>query len=239
MGQTTLGLITPRTNSVNRREWEKLLPATVALATVGMDLHLDTETKEGRARLDRDLDAAMDALRAEAADVFVYACTAGSMVVPADDLPAAMSLRAGAPCVTTAAAIVAALRALDARRVAVATPYHDALNAHEKHFLEAHGFEVVAIAGLGIGAGGAHEFVEIARTPAERVAAHVTEVAATASDAVLISCTDFPTLDLIDGLEARLQRPVISSNTATLWAALGAIGPRPALSGGGRLLAKV
>ncbi|MBE9636915.1 aspartate/glutamate racemase family protein [Salipiger pacificus] len=135
-----------------------------------------------------------------------------------------MSARKGLPVVTTAAAVVDALRATGARRISVATPDHEALNQHEMHFLQGHGFDVLAIRGLGIGAGGPAAFSRIARTPPDEVRAHVRETVAAGTEAVLLACTDFPSLPLVAELEQALGVPVISPNTATLRAALLAAG---------------
>ncbi|MCW4019071.1 MAG: hypothetical protein NWF00_10410 [Candidatus Bathyarchaeota archaeon] len=40
------------------------------------------------------------------------------------------------------------------------------------------------------------------------------------AEAVFVSCTNFRTLEAIPALEAKLQKPVVNSNSATLWAAL-------------------
>lgn len=227
-----LGLIVPPTNTVNEAEWSRLVPEGVTFHTVRMPLHADTTSEAGKRALEADLDAAIGELKKARVDVVAYACTAGSMVVPAEAIPQAMTARTGVATVTTAAAIVTALRALGVRRLCVATPYHDALNDHEVHFLGHSGFEVLAIRGLGIGAGGPQEYVRIAETPLGAVAAHARGVMRPGADALLISCTDFPTLPLIDTLETELAMPVISSNTATLWAALRTAGIADALPAG-------
>jgi maleate isomerase/arylmalonate decarboxylase len=171
------------------------------------------------------------------ADVVAYGCTAGSMVMPPDSLPRHIAGLAGVPGVTTAHAIVLALTALGVRRLAVATPYHRALDAHETTFLAANGLEVLAIRGLGIGEGGPQEYIRIAETPLAAVEAHARQSFVPGSDALLITCTDFPTLPLIARLEADLGVPVVTSNTATLWAALRAAGLDDAPPGAGRLMA--
>jgi maleate isomerase/arylmalonate decarboxylase len=57
------------------------------------------------------------------------------------------------------------------------------------------------------------------------------------SDALLITCTDFPTLPLIAGLEADLGVPVVTSNQATFWAMLRAAGIDDRFRQFGKLLA--
>ncbi|MHC9237695.1 maleate cis-trans isomerase family protein [Pseudooceanicola sp. 502str34] len=232
-----LGLICPPTNTVNEAEWAQLVPEGVTFHSHRMKLHPDTTSEAGLAGLHADLDAAIAMLKVADVDVVAYACTAGSMISPARALPEALTARNGIATVTTAAAIVGALQALGVTKISVATPYHDALNDHEVHFLADHGIEVLSIAGLGLGAKGPAEFPLIAQTPLDMVAAHARTTFAEGSQALLLSCTDFPTLPLIPTLEAELGVPVISSNTATLHGALAAAGLEDlAIAGAGRLL---
>ena len=100
------------------------------------------------------------------------------MVSPPHALPDTVSARTSIPLVTTAAAIVDGLHALGARRICVATPYHDALNLHEVSFLASEGIEVLSIRGLGLGANGPVDYPLIAETPLEAVRAHARGAAA-------------------------------------------------------------
>ncbi|HBM61593.1 MAG TPA: decarboxylase [Citreicella sp.] len=230
-----IGLLTPATNTVNEAEWTRLLPEGVTCHSHRIDMNADAHDSEPL--LDQITRSAGILARADV-DVVAYACTAGSMVTPADSLPQAASDRLGRPVLTTAAAIVAALRHLGVRRVSIATPYHQALNDHEVAFLAAHGVTTLAIEGLGLGANGPVDFPRIARTPLPEVEALAHRVHRPEAEALLLTCTDFPTLPLIAPLEAALGIPVVSSNTATLWAALRRAGIGDPLAGAGRLLAQ-
>ena len=57
------------------------------------------------------------------------------------------------------------------------------------------------------------------------------------ADAVVLSCTDLPTLPLIAALEADLGKPVVTSCQATVWQVLRAAGVADRLAGAGRLFA--
>lgn len=233
-GRARLGIVVPTTNTVNEPEWWSLLPVGVSLHVARMPLHLGQKPKGD---LPEALAQALDQLRPARLSVAAYACTAGSLVLPPRAMSDRIAARIGGPALTTAEALVLALRALGASRIAVATPYGETLNRHEARFLEACGFDVAAIAGLGHGEGGAHEFAAIAATPLAAVAEHVRAVVARAGriDAVLISCTDFPSLPLIAPLEAELGAPVVTSNSAGLWACLRRAGADDAPAAGGRL----
>jgi maleate isomerase/arylmalonate decarboxylase len=231
-----LGLIVPPTNTVNEAEWARMAPEGVTVHVARMPLHTDTESEAGRRRLREDIRASVTELAKAAPDVIAYACTAGSMVMPLDALTGFMEQVSGVPAVATAPALVLACRALGLQRIALATPYHDALNEHEVHFLGAAGIEAVSVRGLGIGAGGPAEYVRIARVPKNEVYAHCRDADTPSAQGMLISCTDFAALEAIPRLEAELGKPAVSSNLATLWAALRRAGIEDRIAGFGRLL---
>ena len=233
-----LGVIVPPTNTANEAEWARMAPDGVTIHASRMPLHADTSSEAGKRVHYADLEKAARDLAQARVSVIAYGCTAGSLVNPVTQIAECMTGWTGTPAVTTAQALVEALRALGARRIAVATPYHDALNEHERHFLGEQGFDVLHIAGLGIGAGGAHEYSRIIEVPLEKVYAHALACNRPAADALLISCTDLPTLPLISRLEAQLGKPVVTSNQATLWAALRRAGVADEVQHAGMLFAR-
>jgi maleate isomerase len=171
------------------------------------------------------------------ASVIAFACTTGSLIRGSGfdrELVERMEGASGVRSTTTSTALLTALSGIGARRVAVATPYVDELNDLEARFLEAHGHEVTAIRGLGIA-----RDPDIARVPYARTRELALEALAAGgeADAVFISCTNLPTLALLDELEVETGRPVISSNAVTVWHALALAGVPPSVAGAGSLLA--
>jgi maleate isomerase/arylmalonate decarboxylase len=233
-----LGLIVPPTNTVNEAEWARLMPTGVTFHTHRMPLHPGANTPEGRAELLQDLSGVVGLLKQARIDIVAYACTAGSMINPVNALPDEITARNGVAAVTTSAAIITALKELGVRRLSVATPYHAALNDHEAHFLEENGFIVERLIGLGIGAGGPSEYPLIAQTPLEKVRETARTCFVPGSEAMLLTCTDFPTLPLITALEAEFDVPVVTSNQATLWASLRAAGIPDSIGEAGILLSR-
>ena len=233
-----LGVIVPPTNTVNEAEWQRMAPEGVSVHATRMPLHTDTETPEGERALYQDLTHAVGDLAAASMSVIAYGCTAGSMAAPLTRITDFMAGLSGTPAVATAPAIVRALNTLDAAKVSLATPYHDALNEHEAAFFAMNGIETLAMAGLGLGANGPEEYKAIARQPARTAAELARRVDRPDAQAIVISCTDFATLEVIEPLESELGKPVVTSNQATLWAALRAAGIDDRIEGCGRLLAE-
>ena len=140
----------------------------------------------------------------------------------------------GTPAVATAGAVVKALKTLNIKKVAVATPYIDEINSLEDRFLSANGFQVVDLKGLRI-----TDNIKIGKLGGQVAYNLVMELRCDEADGIFISCTNFPTIESIKKLENVLRKPVISSNTATLWAMLKRCGVATKIQGFGRLLERV
>lgn len=230
-----IGLIVPSVNVVMEPEFVRMLPE-------GVSLHVSRVLLKGKATADSYIAMAEETTRAATElastdpDVIAYGCTSGSIIEGEDAIVRGIREVVGdVPVVTTAGAVVEALRALDVRRVAVATPYLKPVNEEERVYLERQGFEVSRILGLELGRDEAERRMIGRQAPG--VAYRVAREAYTPdADGVFISCTNFASLPVIEPLEAEIGEPVVTSNQATLWAALRRAGLPDRIEGMGRLL---
>jgi maleate cis-trans isomerase len=164
--------------------------------------------------------------------VVVHAHTASSYAVGFADestLVERLSSLAGAPAVTAAGAVRAALQRLGVKRVALGTPYQERVSEQGKAYWQAAGFEIVGYGRLG-DAGSIYDETE------ERACELARRADARNADAVLLSGTGLPTVGVLDRLERELRKPVVSSIQACLWRALRVGGRHDAINGFGRLL---
>ena len=229
-----IGVIVPPSNTVNETEFNRLKPDGVTFHFTRSPLHANPAA-DGFASMMSDLDQAGSDLAKCAVDLVAYGCTSGSMACPADRLLGRLREVSGVDAVSTAGAILDAFKALGVGRVAMATPYTEETNAHEAGFLEDHGIEVVAASGLGLNAT-FEKIQQISRVAPRTVFDHARAVDRPEADALLICCTDFNTVDVIAPLEEALGKPVVTSNAATLWASLRALGIDHRIAACGRLL---
>ena len=149
-----------------------------------------------------------------------YACTSGSFVggiAGEQELQDIMKNAGAAEAVTTSGALIVALKHLKIKRLAIATPYNATLSAMLGYFLHDFGFEVVSNGYLDKEEG-------IARLHYDTVRALVDAVNHSDADAIFLSCTNLRTFDIIEELETKLNKPVLSANQVTIWAALQAAG---------------
>jgi len=229
-----IGVIVPPSNTVNETEFNRLKPDGVTFHFTRSPLHADPGADDF-AEMMADLATAGTQLASCRVDLIAYGCTSGSMACPADRLIGKLREVGGVSAISTAGAILEALGVLGVRRIAMATPYTAATNAHEKHYLENQGITVVCDSGLGLNTDLAG-IQRISRVPPEEVFAHAKAIDHADAEALLICCTDFNAIDVVEPLEGELGKPVVTSNTATLWTALRALGIEDRLEGCGRLL---
>lgn len=117
------------------------------------------------------------------------------------------------PKITTAStATLAALREVGASSLVLATPYVDAVHARAIRFLEENGHEVVSHRNLGIDSDQA-----LAEVSLQEIFDMVCELDRPEASAVFISCTNFWSAGVIDALEDRLGKPVVSAVQASFW----------------------
>ena len=133
-----------------------------------------------------------------------------------------------APVSTPTSGALRGFAALGVTRVALMTPYlPQTADLVGDHFA-AHGLEVVSRRSMGRA-----DDRDMALLPEAEVMAFALAADHPDAQALFMSCTALPALGLIDRIEARLGKPVISANQALFWAMLDQA--RIPASGPGRL----
>jgi maleate isomerase len=226
-----LGVLVPTLNNTMEPEFYKMAPA-------GVSVHFSKikEDEEDLGRMAEEIPRAASELADAEVDIIAFGCTVGSLIGGRgydERLTRQIEETAHIPAITTSTAVISALGELRATSLCVATAYGEELNGKVREFLEAHELKVLDVKGLGC------KGLEAAHVSAKRVCELAKEVTHPDADALFISCTDLGTLDVLEELEFDLNRPVISSNQATMWLMLRKVGIEEPISGYGTLLAKM
>jgi maleate isomerase len=222
-----LGLIVPSWNTTMEWECSRMAPAGVSIHTARI-AHT-TASFEAALHTSRVAPEAAELLAHAKVKAICLGCTAASFIRTGIDQEVIQKMeeRTRTPATTTTTAIIEALRRLQTKFVAISSPYHDWQNDQLAKFLEYEGFKVVSKKGLSVVCP-----AFLAPEEAYRVALDANRPEA---DTVLISCTNFRSLEVIEGLERDLGKPVISSNTASLWKLLQLAGVKDKVNGAGQL----
>lgn len=216
--RTRIGIIVPATNTATESELWKIVPEGVTLSFARAVSSRDRDqVRRLSAYKESALKGALEVAEVKP-DLIVWACTSGSFIKGAGydrALATEIERAVGIPVLTTSSALIAAINTLGVKRVALGTPYPQPITDIEARFFEdsVAGLEVVNTAIIDIsdpysrGLIRPEETYELAKRT-DRPAA----------EAIILSCTDLQTFPVIRALEADLGKPVISSNSATVWA---------------------
>lgn len=118
----------------------------------------------------------------------------------------------GITATTTSTASVRALKRVNAKRIAIATPYVDEVNERARVFFSENGFEVTDMRGLQL-----DDDHAIGYTSLEEVYRLGRSLDVAGADALFISCTNLQTIGVIEALEQDLGVPVVTAIQASFW----------------------
>jgi maleate isomerase len=229
-----VGLIIPSSNRMVEQEMIQGFPA-------GVHAHITRLRMTGpnRGPLDGVLPRVEEATRAltdAKCEVVAFHCTANSMEEGQDGerrILAALTRAGAARATTTATAIRHALAALTARRIVLLTPYSQAVTDHEAEFLTEAGYEVIHAKGFALAGSDAY-----CATPPSFWKDSAIAAARPDADVYFLSCANIAVFSVIEELEARLDRPVITSNQSVVWDMLCRLGWSDRTGCPGRLFAR-
>lgn len=237
-GRARIGILVPFTNTNLEPDMAMMRPDGVSLHVARMGGYDEDEIPDetqmhglGAA----DLNEPLHLLMGSKPDVVMYGCTSATLTHgPAFDRALADKIKAasGAETVTAAGALVNALNTLGARRIGFASPYVRAINDMAIGFLRETGIETVnrsevdaALDNEGQGA-----------LDPDQVFALGLKADHADADAVVLSCTDMRSVEVLARLERELGKPVVSSNQAMLFQALQLLNNQGPVPGFGQLM---
>jgi maleate isomerase len=214
------GVLAPPGNTALEQELPPILPPGVTSNHNRLSRPGAAISSDSLLRMADSIERAAHDLAQAHPEIILYGCTSGSFLAGIGreaEVAQRIADLTGIPAVTTSTAVIAALRAVDARTIFMVTPYPDEINLHEIAFLDHYGIKVGKWDAFRCTTSEA-----IREVPSDRVADLVRQHASDIKDcdAVFISCTNLLTIDQISRLERELDKPVISSNQASLWAVL-------------------
>jgi len=232
--QKRIGALVPSSNTTIEPELYGALPAGITLHCAR--LYLTRIDPESIHRTQEELERESRSLASADVDVILLGATAPSFLHGAGydrQIVGRITAATGKPATTTSTAMLAALAAFGVRRIALGSAYDTTVNDIAASFLEANGVQVVRRECLGY-----VDNLAVGRLPLETAVDMGHRVDDPSADAVLLACTNWRSLAAIERLEADLNKPVISTTQASLWAVLRMVEFQARLPGFGSLFDK-
>jgi maleate isomerase len=172
-----------------------------------------------------------DILPNEKIDCVVYGCTSGTIAAGYDTIKKKVNLAKPEAKVTTpSTAAINALRKMNIKNISIFTPYSKALNDDVVKYFENQNFKITSNAYFDI-----TNDLDIGKVDEDYLYKTLLEMDLGNADCLFISCTALPALSIIEKLEKKLNKVVLSSNQVLIWDTLQSIGKKSSIDGFGKL----
>lgn len=231
-----IGFVSPAICDTGLLEYYRIMPEGILITPV--NLHVQNLADEDFKVAFSKLEEAVKILNYEEVQVIIVAGTPPivKMGFEADkEIIKKIEMLTGKPASTGATIEVEAMRSLGFKRIALVSPFTEALNQHLKSYFEYCGFEVVVMKGLNI-----TKNADLTKQPFHKSYVLAKEAFLEAKglvDGILIRCPRWPTVRNIAPLERDLGVPVVTAAQSIVWKALRMLNVREVQPGYGRLFA--
>ena len=172
-----------------------------------------------------------DILPDEKLDCVVYGCTSGTIVAGYDSIKKKIELAKPEAKVTTpSTAATNALKKMNVSKVSIFTPYSKKLNDEVVDYFKKENFIVTSNSYFDI-----LNDADIAKIDPDYLYDVISKMNLGDAEAVFLSCTNLPALSILDKLEKKLNKVVLSSNQVLIWDTLQSVGKNNSIKGFGKL----
>ena len=164
-------------------------------------------------------------------DCVAYGCTSGTIAAGYSSIYDKVNLAKPNTKVTTPiTSAIKALKKLNINKISVFTPYTDEINQSVAEYFKKENIEVVSLTYFDIASD-----LDIGKVDPNYLFDVLSEIDLSKSDGLFVSCTALPVLSLIDKLEKKLGKVVLSSNQTLIWETLKEINYNKNIDGYGQL----
>ena len=172
-----------------------------------------------------------DILPDQKIDCVVYGCTSGTIAAGYSSIEEKVRLaKPEAKLTTPSTAAIKALKKLKIKNISIFTPYSKKLNDQVVEFFKKESFNVTSNSYFDI-----ESDFDIGKVDQNYLFEVLSKIDLNGADALFVSCTALPVLAIIDKLEKKLNKVVLSSNQALIWDTLENIGKNNSIEGFGKL----
>jgi len=164
-------------------------------------------------------------------DCVAYGCTSGTVAAGYNSIKSKVNLAKPDTKVTTPiTSAIKAIRTLDIKKISIFTPYTKIINNSVVDYFKKKKIIINSLTYLDLASD-----LDIGKVDQHYLFEVLSKINLEDSDALFVSCTALPVLSIIDKLEKKLNKIVLSSNQTLIWEALNLIGNKEPVIGYGKI----
>jgi len=190
-------------------------------------------TKENLLKMRDQIEAITEKiLPGEKINTVAYGCTSGTIAIGEEKVKEKIQLAKPDCYVTTP--ITSAIKAFEkmkVKKIAVFTPYPESVNKTIFEYFTKKNIKVLSFSTFNL-----ELDVDFANIDPKYLSETLAKLDINDADALFISCTALPALEIIDEVEKKINKLVFSSNQTLIWDTLRSVGYKSSIEGYGKLL---
>ena len=161
-----------------------------------------------------------------------YACTSGTIAIGEDKVKEKIQLaKPGCHVTTPITSAIKAFNKMNVKKIAVFTPYPESVNKTISEYLIKKNINVTSFSTFNLDLD-----VDFARVDPKYLSEILTKLNINDADALFVSCTALPALEILNEVEKKINKPVFSSNQTLIWDTIRSAGYKSSVEGYGKLL---
>ena len=227
-----VGLIVLATDVMIEKDFLKVFSRVSADLYVNRITNYNPVTAENLNKMTNKITSVTEnILPGERIDCIVYGCTSGTIVSGYENIKKKINIAKPDALVTApSTAALNALRKKNINKISIVTPYIKSVNDDVVNFFKNNNFEVTSNTYFDI-----QSDVDIGRVDQDQLFKTLSNINHKDAEALFVSCTSLPVLNIIEKLEKKLNMTVLSSNQALIWETLENINRNNSIKGYGSL----
>ena len=173
----------------------------------------------------------MNILPDQKLDCVAYGCTSGTIAAGYKSiLEKVNSAKPNTKVTTPITSAISALKTLRIKKLSIFTPYTHEINQSIINYFKKENIEVIELSFFDIASD-----LDIGKVDPEYLFSALEKIDLSNSDALFVSCTALPVLSIIEELEKKINKIVLSSNQTLIWDTLKEINFKNKVAGFGEL----
>jgi len=190
-------------------------------------------TKENLLKMSANIQSITEKiLPGEKINTVAYGCTSGTIAIGEDKVKEEIQLAKPDCYVTTPiTSAIKAFKLMNIKKIAVFTPYPESVNKTIYDYFSKKNIDVISFGTFNLDLD-----VDFANIDPKYLSDTLVKLDTSGADALFISCTALPALEVLDDVEKKISKPVFSSNQTLIWDTIRSVGYNSPITGYGKLL---
>ena len=227
-----IGLITLSTDLTMESDFYSIINNLPIDVFVNRIKNYNPLTKENLLKMYDQLESVTkDILPNEKINTIAYGCTSGTIAIGKEKIKEKIQIaKPGCYITTPITSAIKAINKMKIKKIAIFTPYPDSVNKSVFEYFSKEKIEVLSFSSFNLDSD-----LEIGKVDPNYLLEVLTKMETSSAEGLFVSCTALPVLKIIDQVETKIKKTVLSSNQTLIWDSIRSVGYNSPISGYGKL----